>query len=57
VLGGRAPAYEDLRALPYTRMVLEESMRLYPPAWAVGRYAIEKRTRSAAFAFQRRRSC
>ncbi len=40
VLGGRAPTVEDLRQLPYTRMVLEESMRLYPPAWAVGRYAI-----------------
>ncbi len=32
VLGGRAPAYEDLAKLPYTRMVIEESMRLYPPA-------------------------
>ncbi len=39
-LGGRAPSFEDLRALPYTRMVIEESMRLYPPAWAVGRFAV-----------------
>jgi cytochrome P450 len=31
---------EDLAALPYTRMVLTESMRLYPPAWAIGRRAI-----------------
>lgn len=32
VLGGRAPAYEDLAKLPFTRMVIEEAMRLYPPA-------------------------
>jgi cytochrome P450 len=32
VLGGRAPVYEDLAKLPYTRMVIEEAMRLYPPA-------------------------
>jgi cytochrome P450 len=31
VLGGRAPRHEDLARLPYTRMVIEESMRLYPP--------------------------
>ena len=40
-LGGRRPAFEDLKNLPYTRMVLAESMRLYPPAWAVGRRALE----------------
>ena len=40
-LQGRAPAYENLAALPYTRMILAESMRLYPPAWAVGRRALE----------------
>jgi cytochrome P450 len=32
VLGGRAPAHDDLANLPYTRMVIEEAMRLYPPA-------------------------
>ncbi len=31
---------EDLPQLPLTRMVLEESMRLYPPAWAFARHAI-----------------
>jgi cytochrome P450 len=32
VLGGRAPTYGDLEQLSYTRMVIEEAMRLYPPA-------------------------
>lgn len=32
VLGGRTPTYDDLANLPYTRWVIEESMRLYPPA-------------------------
>jgi cytochrome P450 len=39
-LGHRSPQPEDLASLPYTRMILAESMRLYPPAWAVGRRAI-----------------
>jgi cytochrome P450 len=39
-LGDRPLGPEDLAALPYTRMVLTESMRLYPPAWAIGRRAI-----------------
>ena len=37
VLEGRPPTLPDLSRLRYTRMVLEESMRLYPPAWAVSR--------------------
>ncbi|HEX6574768.1 MAG TPA: cytochrome P450 [Gemmatimonadaceae bacterium] len=41
VLGGRSPTYEDMASLPYTRMVLAESMRLYPPAWGIGRRALE----------------
>jgi cytochrome P450 len=32
VLGGRLPTAEDLPNLPYTRMVIEEAMRIYPPA-------------------------
>jgi len=40
VLGGRVPRHEDLGKLRYTRMVLEESMRLYPPAHTLSRAAI-----------------
>jgi cytochrome P450 len=40
VLGGRPPTVEDLGRLTYTRMVLDESMRLYPPAWAMGRFSV-----------------
>jgi cytochrome P450 len=39
--GGRAPKVEDFAALRYTEMVVAETMRLYPPAWAIGRLAIE----------------
>jgi cytochrome P450 len=41
VLAGRLPTLEDLPRLEYTAMVLSESMRLYPPAWAMGREALE----------------
>lgn len=41
VLGGRTPAAEDLPNLKYTLMVFQEAMRLYPPAWAMSRGAIE----------------
>ena len=37
VLGGRRPVFEDLPRLRYAEMVLAESMRLYPPAWGLGR--------------------
>jgi cytochrome P450 len=39
-LGTRLPTADDLPSLPYTRMVLAEAMRLYPPAWLVGRRAL-----------------
>jgi cytochrome P450 len=41
VLGGRVPTVDDIPHLSYTRMVLSESMRLYPPAYVVGRQAVE----------------
>jgi cytochrome P450 len=37
VLAGRTPTLDDLPRLKYTEMVFAESMRLYPPAWAMGR--------------------
>ena len=40
VLQGRRPTMGDLASLPYVERVVTESMRLYPPAWIVGRRAI-----------------
>jgi cytochrome P450 len=42
VLLGRAPTFSDLPQLKYTEMIAKESMRLYPPAYGVGREAIEE---------------
>jgi cytochrome P450 len=39
--GRRLPTVEDLPRLRYTEMVVAESMRLYPPAWVVGRLAVK----------------
>lgn len=41
VLSGRAPAVDDLLNLPYLEWVLNESLRMYPPAWSQGRRARE----------------
>ncbi len=41
VLAGRAPTMADLPRLPYTDMVIKESMRLYPPAWIIIREAVQ----------------
>jgi cytochrome P450 len=38
-LQGRLPGMDDLPQLRYTENVMAESLRLYPPAWAMGRYA------------------
>jgi cytochrome P450 len=51
--GDRVPTADDLACLPYTRMVLAESMRLYPPAWILGRRAVEP-VRIAGYAFPAR---
>ncbi|MBX3086651.1 MAG: cytochrome P450 [Anaerolineae bacterium] len=39
VLAGRVPAFDDLPRLTYTRMVIEEAVRMYPPAWLIPRTA------------------
>ena len=38
---GHEPRFADLGALPYTRQVVAESIRLFPPAYAIGRRALE----------------
>jgi cytochrome P450 len=39
VLQGNLPSFETVPCLRYTENVMAESLRLYPPAWAMGRYA------------------
>lgn len=39
-LGGRLPSVADLPSLPYTRMVIDEAMRLYPPVYILSRKVI-----------------
>ena len=40
-LGGRDPQVSDIEALPWTRAVLSETLRLYPPAWHLERDAVQ----------------
>jgi cytochrome P450 len=40
VLNGHPPDYTDLANLPYARMVIDEALRLYPPAWGFSRQAL-----------------
>jgi cytochrome P450 len=41
VLGGRLPTVDDLPRLRYSENVVAESMRLFPPAWALGRRSLK----------------
>jgi cytochrome P450 len=40
VLAGQLPTLDHVPRLRYTEMVFSEAMRLYPPAWAIGRRAM-----------------
>lgn len=42
VLESGEPTASDLGGLPYLKRVLHESMRLYPPAWGIGRETLEE---------------
>ncbi|MBO8170285.1 MAG: cytochrome P450 [Bacillaceae bacterium] len=42
VLGNRLPTADDVSRLTYTRQVIQESMRLYPAAWIIGREALRE---------------
>jgi len=52
VLGGRLPTAEDLPQLQYTRMIIAEALRLYPPAWLMTRRALDD-VRLGAYRFPR----
>lgn len=41
VLAGRTPTFDDLESLTYTKMVFQETMRLYPPVWTISRTALD----------------
>ncbi|WP_379970761.1 cytochrome P450 [Ectobacillus sp. sgz5001026] len=41
VLGGRLPTFEDVPKLTYSSQIVQETLRLYPPAWIILREAIE----------------
>jgi len=41
VLGGQLPTVAHLPLLPYSRMVLDEALRLYPPVYILNRHAVE----------------
>jgi cytochrome P450 len=41
ILGGRPARFEDLPELAYTDRVIQESMRIYPPAWVFARTPVD----------------
>jgi cytochrome P450 len=41
VLGGRVPTVNDIPQLVYTRMIIDEVLRLYPPLWLLMRRAVQ----------------
>ncbi|MEO6202010.1 MAG: cytochrome P450 [Nitrospirales bacterium] len=49
VLRGRVPDSDDVSKLPYTAMILAESMRLYPPTWIFIRMARQEAVLPSGF--------
>src|SRR5262249_14598365 len=41
-LGDRSPTLDDLARLPYTDMIIKETLGLYPPSWTIGRQTVEE---------------
>ena len=41
VLQNRVATLDDTANLPYTRLVIDETLRLYPPAWIIGRHTLQ----------------
>ena len=39
LLGDRRPSFDDMRTLERTRMIIDETLRLYPPAFSISRTA------------------
>jgi cytochrome P450 len=46
VLSGRSPTFDDVPRLAVTTAIFSEALRLYPPAWVLGRRATESVTLS-----------
>ena len=42
VLAGQPPTFEQLDQLTFTRKIIMESLRLYPPAWGTSRHALQE---------------
>ena len=42
ILNGREPNVKDVENLKYTKAVVDEALRIFPPGWVVSRRALEK---------------
>lgn len=41
ILNGKTPGFEDLPKLTYNKQVIQETMRIFPPAWSTDRVVLE----------------